>query len=66
MFLVLVTNNIFSQNSEFDKLMQQDWANLQKYRSENKKLQDGKVEPLVVFMGNSITEGWVRESPEFF
>ncbi len=33
----------------------QDWANLNKYQSQNEQLTES---PLVVFMGNSITEGW--------
>ncbi len=33
----------------------QDWANLKKYQSQNEQLTEL---PLVVFMGNSITEGW--------
>jgi lysophospholipase L1-like esterase len=45
----------------------QDWANLQRYAAENKTLGDPKSgEKRVVFMGNSITEGWVKEDPDFF
>lgn len=66
LFLVLATTSTYSQETEFDKLMKQDWANLQKYNSENKKLQEEQKKPTVVFMGNSITEGWVRANPEFF
>ncbi len=45
----------------------QDWANLERFKAENAKL----VAPVygetrVVFIGNSITEGWVNLSPEFF
>ena len=45
----------------------QDWANLQRFADENAKL----VAPVygeyrVVFMGNSITEGWGNLSPDFF
>jgi lysophospholipase L1-like esterase len=37
----------------------QDWANLKRYREENAKLQAAsKNEPRVVFMGDSITDGW--------
>ncbi|HVS60835.1 MAG TPA: hypothetical protein VHE82_09125, partial [Gemmatimonadaceae bacterium] len=36
-----------------------DWANLQKYREANAKLSPPvKGENRVVFLGNSITEGW--------
>lgn len=44
-----------------------DWANLNRYEKENIELQqqenNGKR---VVFMGNSITEGWVNIHPDFF
>lgn len=41
------------------KMQAQDWANLNKYQNENAKLQ--ALEPgqkRIVFMGDSITEGW--------
>lgn len=45
----------------------QDWANLAKYKLENRALPDTKEnEDRVVFMGNSITEGWVNMRPDFF
>lgn len=44
-----------------------DFANYQRYASENAKLgKPAKGEKRVVFMGNSITEGWVNTHPEFF
>ncbi len=47
--------------------MSQDWANLERYQAENKKfLGDSAPEINAIFMGNSITEGWIREDPEFF
>lgn len=58
--------SVFSQESEVEKLMQQDWANLKKYRSANERIQETTPGDRVVFMGNSITEGWVRYSPKFF
>lgn len=64
--LVLTTTTIYSQDSEFEKLMEQDWANLNKYSNDNKKLQEEQVRPTVVFMGNSITEGWAGANPQFF
>lgn len=39
-----------------------DWANFSKYEEANKIAPRGAV----VFMGNSITEGWVNTSPDFF
>lgn len=58
--------NLYSQESEFDELMKQDWPDLNKYRNDNKKLKEEKLENTIVFIGNSITEGWVRSNPEFF
>jgi len=48
-------------------LSAQDWANLKRYQDDNKKLAAPKPrESRVVFMGNSITEGWVNMDPDFF
>ncbi len=45
----------------------QDWPNLNRFRADNEKLPaPGKKENRVVFMGNSITEGWINLRPEFF
>lgn len=45
----------------------QDWANLKRYQEENSKLSTpAQNENRVVFMGNSITEGWKNNRPEFF
>lgn len=63
LFAVVTTH---SQESEFEKLMAQDWANLEKYRADNEKLKAESVKIPVVFMGNSITENWVHRDPEFF
>jgi lysophospholipase L1-like esterase len=44
-----------------------DWPNLRRYRSENEKVGlPGNNENRVVFMGNSITDGWIKASPDFF
>ncbi|MDT8401432.1 MAG: SGNH/GDSL hydrolase family protein [Bacteroidales bacterium] len=45
----------------------QDWANLERFREENAQLgPPAPGEKRVVFMGNSITEGWSQHSPSFF
>lgn len=45
----------------------QDWPNLNRYRAENAQLGNpDKSENRVVFMGNSITQGWKDARPEFF
>lgn len=43
-----------------------DFANLAKYKEENTSILSSKKKVDVVFMGNSITEGWVKSHPEFF
>lgn len=44
-----------------------DWLHLYKYAGANKELQaQPNDENRVVFMGNSITEGWVLHHPQFF
>lgn len=44
-----------------------DWPNLNRYRAENAQLGNpDKSEKRVVFMGNSITQGWKDARPEFF
>lgn len=49
----------FSQND--------DWANLNRYKEENLKLGlPDESENRIVFMGNSITEGWLKLYPDFF
>ena len=44
----------------------QDWPNLKKYESANASIHSSGDYPSVVFMGNSITEGWFQQRPEFF
>ncbi|WP_313381560.1 SGNH/GDSL hydrolase family protein [Proteiniphilum saccharofermentans] len=45
----------------------QDWANLERFREDNAKLGSAKTcDDRVVFMGNSITQGWKEKVPEFF
>ena len=41
----------------------QDWAKFDRYAEQNAKV---TVKPKVVFMGDSITEGWAKEDPGFF
>ncbi|MDZ7649168.1 MAG: SGNH/GDSL hydrolase family protein [Cytophagales bacterium] len=44
-----------------------DFANLKRFQQDNKKVMEPKTnENKVVFMGNSITEGWERIDPTFF
>jgi len=46
---------------------QQDWANTARYKNDNVKVGlPASGEKRVVFMGNSITEGWIRTDPDYF
>lgn len=45
----------------------QDWPNLNRYRAENALVGlPAKGEKRVVFIGNSITQGWKETRPDFF
>ena len=48
-------------------LFGQDWPDLNRYRDDNAKLGSPATnESRIVFMGNSITEGWSNFHPDFF
>jgi lysophospholipase L1-like esterase len=47
-------------------LLLTDWAWLGRYRADNEKLLASGQKVDVVFMGDSITEGWARNDPQFF
>lgn len=45
----------------------QDWPNLERFQADNEAMGlPSHGENRIVFMGNSITEGWSREIPEFW
>ena len=45
----------------------QDWPNLGRFKEANQKLIEQASDPeRVVFMGNSITEGWINTYPDYF
>lgn len=45
----------------------QDWPNFNRYKKDNESLGlPARGEKRVVFMGNSITDAWIRISPDFF
>ncbi|MGC4234482.1 MAG: SGNH/GDSL hydrolase family protein [Niabella sp.] len=55
----------FQQYIEY--MIHNDWAHLSKYKEANATLGLPKAgENRVVFMGNSITEGWINADPDFF
>jgi lysophospholipase L1-like esterase len=55
-FLLLMSVVIFAQ----------DFANFSKYEQDNLKIKSQNTKPEAVFMGDSITEGWVSTDPKFF
>lgn len=63
---VLFVSFTHAQNEKYQELMSQDWPNLKKYREFNDSIIQAKAYPDIVFMGNSITEGWYNMHPEFF
>jgi len=65
-FCLFAMINLYSQETELATLLNQDWANLKKYSADNEQLKSELSGNTVIFMGNSITEGWVNANPEFF
>jgi lysophospholipase L1-like esterase len=73
---LLLCSAAFAQTDDVDKLKAQidrdkktlqDWANLGRYADDNAKLPaPSPKEVRVVFMGDSITDGWIKRSPKFF
>lgn len=58
--LICITSKNYCQE------MKTDWANIAKYASENQELLHTPNKNRVVFMGNSITEGWKTNDAAFF
>ena len=68
---IIIITFIFSITSLIaqsrDYTPDQDWSNLNRYKLDNAQLGSPlEHEKRVVFMGNSITEGWSLLFPEFF
>lgn len=51
---------------EGEERLHNDWPWLGKYQAANAALPTGTKEPRVVFMGDSLTQGWFDQVPEFF
>ena len=63
--ICIIISIIFMEQSLIAQI--EDWSNLYKYKEENAKIgMPAAGENRVVFMGNSITEGWGQVSPKFF
>ena len=64
--LMLVTSFVVNAQQKINDNWA-DWANFKKYADQNKVVPPKqKGERRVVFLGNSIFEGWLRSRPEFF
>jgi lysophospholipase L1-like esterase len=48
------------------KRFAEDWPFLCRYRDANAELKATGTRPVAVFMGDSITEGWIEANPAFF
>ncbi len=61
LFLLLTISCVTSS------VLAQDWANLERFKKENLTImEEQKTAQRIVFMGNSITEGWSNFDPDFF
>jgi len=50
----------------FTNMNAQDWANVARFKAENELVIENKAPVKMVFMGNSMTEGWKLFDPNFF
>lgn len=56
-----------AQQAEQMQGMLKDWPNIKRYDEANQQLKSKPaVKDRVVFMGNSITDGWINHDPDFF
>jgi lysophospholipase L1-like esterase len=66
-FILLFMLMMFSQSAVNAQANNQDWANLQRFQEDNARIgMPTEYEDRVVFMGNSISQGWITNVPEFF
>jgi lysophospholipase L1-like esterase len=73
---LLLCSAAFAQSDDVDKLKAQidrdkktlqDWPALSRYAADNAKISPpAPSESRVVFMGDSITDAWIKRSPKFF
>ena len=66
LFLIAFMNNNAQEIVTAGGGTLKDWAHLKKYEKENEKLKKINEPHRVVFMGNSITEGWSNFDKDFF
>ena len=63
MLAIVTSAAVYAQPNRQNYMLEQDWAGFDKYAEANAAV---KQSPLVVFMGDSITEYWVDQDPDFF
>jgi lysophospholipase L1-like esterase len=51
---------------KWNRMLREDWAGLGRYAAENAQLRASGAKSNIVFMGDSITEGWKDKKPGFF
>jgi lysophospholipase L1-like esterase len=54
------------QEQEAEVRLHQDWAWLGRYQAANAALTPDPKNPRIVFLGDSITQGWIDKMPSFF
>lgn len=57
---------IAQSKAKAEKRLHEDWPWLARYQADNAKLLAAGERPDVVFMGDSITQGWIDKAPAFF
>jgi acetyl esterase/lipase/lysophospholipase L1-like esterase len=63
----ITPEQIWQRKKESEERFRNDWAGVSRYSEENKLLGLPKAgENRIVFMGNSITAGWINHRPDFF
>jgi lysophospholipase L1-like esterase len=60
--MIIMTQDLDAQTNAIE------WTNLKKYKAANDALTNVEIKgrPRVVFLGNSITEGWASQIPDYF
>jgi lysophospholipase L1-like esterase len=64
--LASAANKVHAQTSPEEERLHTDWPDLGRYRRDNARLLASGEPVDIVFMGDSITEGWIAKMPDFF
>lgn len=55
-----------SWDVKWNRMLREDWPGLGRYRADNARLRAAGTNTNIVFLGDSITEGWRDKTPGFF